>query len=438
MTSERRLEQDLPALLERLAQPSMPDYRDHIVQQTARTRQRPAWMVPERLLPMTAITRRIAFAPRVPQRAAILVALLLVARVVGLLLTGGPSQRLPAPFGVAANGLIAYAAGGDIFTVDPVTGAPIAVVTGPETDRAPVWSRDGTHLAFFRTTGLATSSTGQLHVARSDGRELIVITPDPIAVTPDLLEGVFAHSFSPDGREVTFTTESGGTDQLWIAKADGSGVRPLAVGMDAWDPTYLPPDGVEIAFAAGGLAEGIGLYAVNVATGVVRVIVAPTPGVERGATRPSPDGSRLAYVASTDMPGQNSYVVHVVATDGTGRDVTLPLPDGAFFQDLPVWSNDGTRLAITRGYAPYDQDMVLAIVPADGSGIGIETERRITACCANAYEWAPDDSVILMTPIGFGGAQLPLQQILIDPVTGASRPAPWVATSAPAWQRRAP
>ena len=59
-------------------------------------------------------------------------------------------RQVPQPFGRAANGLVAYAAAGDIFTVDPVTGVSTAIITGPETDINPRWSRDGTHLAFER------------------------------------------------------------------------------------------------------------------------------------------------------------------------------------------------------------------------------------------------------------------------------------------------
>ena len=136
-----------------------PDYRDHIVRQTARTRQRPAWMFPERLVPMTAVTSRAAWIPRVPLRAAALVALLLIALVGGAPRPGGPHPaRLPAPFGPAANGRIAYAAGGDIFTVDPVTGAAIAIVSGPRwIARRSIARRD--HIAFEQVEARVRTSS---------------------------------------------------------------------------------------------------------------------------------------------------------------------------------------------------------------------------------------------------------------------------------------
>ena len=126
--------------------------------------------------------------------------------------------------------------------------------------------------------------------------------------------------------------------------------------------------------------------------------------------------------------------MHIVNADGTG-DVTLPMPDGATFQDAPVWSNDGKSLAVTRGYAERNTDMVLAVIPPDGSSTGIETEHGLTGCCDTTFEWAPDDSVILVVPFDLDGARK--QQLLWDPLTGLTRPTPWAADSDPAWQRLA-
>ena len=58
MTSPRRFEQDLPALLADLYLAGTPDYRDDLVQQIAPRRQRPAWTFPERWLPMDIATPR--------------------------------------------------------------------------------------------------------------------------------------------------------------------------------------------------------------------------------------------------------------------------------------------------------------------------------------------------------------------------------------------
>ena len=371
-------------------------------------------------------------------------ALLLIALAVGaLLIVGSQQSRLPAPFGLAANGHVAYSADGDIYTVDPVSGVATAVVTGLELDIGPVWSRQGTHLAFERKVeggavqGLQAllqdldrlgQIDGQLFVARSDGR-------DPIAVVPVPRVRLRGYAFSPDGRKIAFVSGPEGDSALWIANVDGSGLRQLQVGMGVREASFRPPDGTEIVFASEApIADGNGLYGVDVDSGAIGTILVPTSGVERGAISVAPDGSRIAYSVSTQDPTGNSYLVHVVEADGTS-DLTLPVPQDARFQDAPAWSNDGARLVVTRGYATYDQDMVLAVVPADGSGMGVETAHRVTGCCATTHEWSPDDTSILVTPI-FGSG--PQSQLLLDPSTGVTKPAPWTAKSSPAWQRRAP
>ena len=93
----------------------------------------------------------------------ILVAVALIALVIaGGLLVAGTRSHLPAPFGEAANGLIAYSNEGDILTVDPVTGKTTTIVGTGDVDHDPTWSRDGTHLAFVRDdSGPSSISTWQ-------------------------------------------------------------------------------------------------------------------------------------------------------------------------------------------------------------------------------------------------------------------------------------
>ena len=150
MTTERRLERDLPRILGDLAMGPYPDYIDDVLATTAQRRQRPAWTSLERWLPMVDIARQPVLAPRIPWRsiavAFVIIALLLAAVAVFI----GTQPRLPAPFGLARNGLIAYDAGGDIYTADPETGVATAIVSGPETDVAPRYSPDGTHIVFER------------------------------------------------------------------------------------------------------------------------------------------------------------------------------------------------------------------------------------------------------------------------------------------------
>ena len=96
MTSPRRFERDLPALLDDLYVAGTPDYRNELVATTARTSQRPAWTFPERWLPLDLATRRLPFAS-VPFRALIALTLIVILAAAAVLLTVGSRHPLPPP-----------------------------------------------------------------------------------------------------------------------------------------------------------------------------------------------------------------------------------------------------------------------------------------------------------------------------------------------------
>jgi Tol biopolymer transport system component len=231
-----RFERDLPDLLTRLAPSATPDYRHDIVRQTARMRQRPAWMFPERWLPVSVITSRALAAPPIRWRVVAVVILLLLVLAVGLVLVAGSQRHVPAPFGPAANGVVAYEKGGDIYTVDPLTGVSTAVITGPETDINPRWSRDGTRLAFERKVD-RDWGPGVLYIALADGSHMVRLkTEAPIAQIGN-------YDFSPNGDELLITYGSGDHPRFLIAASDGSGVRTLDVARPAAYAAWRPPDG---------------------------------------------------------------------------------------------------------------------------------------------------------------------------------------------------
>ena len=199
--NDQRFDRALPGLFIELASASTPDYLEAAIERASSRPQRPAWTYPGRWLPMADIASRPAFVPRAPWRT-IGVALVVLALVVALAVAfvGSRPQKVPAPFGPAANGSLLFADGGDIYKADPGTGKTTAVVVGPETDVRPVWSLDGTRFAFERkVTG--SSGQGLLFVAGADGRA-------PVQVTPGPLIGLADWVFSPDGRSIATSCSS--------------------------------------------------------------------------------------------------------------------------------------------------------------------------------------------------------------------------------------
>jgi len=426
MTPIDRFERNLPMALTDLAAPRTPDYLIDVLGRTARTRQRPAWASIERWFPVELVSTRATIA-RMPWRqlgVLALIALLLAAALAAFV--GSQQRRLPPPFGPAANGSIVFSDGGDIYIGDPRTGERKAIVSGPEMDSAPLYSLDGTRVLFERGgSPFVTSDSGG------------TVTQVPSEGSPNLN----SWSFSPDGRSIVAFASSAQGPVIVVIPSDGkSGAKSFPVFASAGDgsdgPPRYRPDGREIMFIgrdAGQVNRGV--YAVNAATGAVRTIVAPssTHFDIHGASW-SPDGKYIAYGVSDGTIENTASKTHVVGVDGTGDFVVDadPIHVADFGFD---WSNDSTRLIISRWYTADGSKAHSAIVPLDRSRIGVEIgcpPGVLGDDCLADWTFSPDDSVLLGSLERSDGTTA---QFLADPQTGQIRTAPWAATGHPSWQR---
>jgi dipeptidyl aminopeptidase/acylaminoacyl peptidase len=335
MTTPRRFEQDVPALLADLYLAGIPDYRDDLVRQVAGTRQRPAWTFPGRWLPMELTTARVA-TTRLPIRQlgvlaliAILVAALLAAYI------GTHQQKLPPPFGVARNGAMVYGSGGDIYPLDPTTGVSTALVTGPETDQVPMYSRDGTRFAFFRQTG-SGPTTYRLVAANSDGTGQRVISTDPVTFD-------YSINWSADGRSIILDDTHG-----HVTRLDTVG--------------NVPPQ--------------------NITYPEVRDII---------ALRPPAEGELLFRTVTA-----HGWSLQLLDTDGTHAHPVFPaggtsLREGDYTQY--EWSPDGSKLAF-RLHPDASDDFRIYIANADGTGVRRLTKETGIECECD-YFWSPDSTQIV-------------------------------------------
>jgi dipeptidyl aminopeptidase/acylaminoacyl peptidase len=425
MNTIDRLERDLSVWFTDTAVPQTPPYLDDILRQTERLGQRPRWTFLERHIPMTTIASFRAMTSPVPWRTVGVLALLLLVLLVGVLIAGSRQRALPEPFGIARPGLVAYASAGDIYVVDPTTNEPRAIVTGSGFDQNPTWSRDGTRLVFDRLDGVGRN----LFSVRPDGSGLIQITPESVGITANPAAPDF--TFAPDGESVLFVAN--GTIRL--AQTDGSGIRTLETdGLLIQEAAFRPPDGRQV----GAIATSGGVYLIDVATGLISTLVGPETRMVDESIAWSPDGSLLAYHRFSTAVSEFTVRGHILDV-ASGAD-RLADPSQAARWDAQVnFSNDGQRISLFRGYTVSGYaDLTLAILPAFGSGPGIETAHG--AGVATGYgavvEWAPDDHSILLRPVDT--IDRPLPQVLIDPDTASIIAAPWNANGDPAWQRLAP
>ena len=435
MTAAPVSERDLPSRLTDLAAEHRPDYLDDaFFDDLARVRQRPAWAFPERWLPMD-ITTTPAASPRLPWSA--IGVLALVALLIGTVIAvvAGTQRDGPVPYGPAANGLIAYAEEGDIHTIDPSTGQTTAIVSGPETDTGPVFSRDGTQIAFLRST----SEGSALFVADEDGERIARITPGPMLALD-------FWSFSPDGTSVLATGQIDGAMRAFLVPTDGSGVVtvldvPLpADGSGVEAPSFRPTAGAEVLVVGFGESQrgNRGLFAVDVASGAVRTILAPDPVLDVYGASWSPDGSRIMYATFGGTTDGFSSKTSFIAADGSGAAQVEDRPGS--LRDTPgEWSNDGSRVVITRVLGADGSLPATVIVPTDGSDDAVEIQCRPGAAvdpCTASWTWAPDDSALLGTVEDENGQILGV--LLADPLTGQVQDAALPAFTTPDWQRVRP
>ena len=430
MTSARRFEQDLPALLDDLYVAGMPDYRDDLVRQTARIRQRPGWTFPERWLPMDLATRRLPFAA-VPLRALIVLALILILSAATLLLTVGSRHPLPPPFGPARNGPLAYEQADAIYARDTVD-APERVLIGSEGGKVSFagFSPDGTRMAFVRTTDGST----YLFVADADGRAERKIFAKAL--------GDAYIAWAPDSRTLAVSDEIDFVRKVMLVHLDGS--PPTTVDLGDASPTdmaWRPPAGAELLVRATIKGGGQNFFLVRADGTLIRSFGLPSPlrfGTQWENSGPawSPDGTLLAYNRVEPLDGDLSghFRVHLIRADGTG-DVTLPGPSEPDVHEAwPVWSPDGRWIAVEHFVLGDPGEDWIAILPSDGSapardllprGPGIRDGGIIKT-------WTPDGSRVVAYLRGKG------QTFLIDPVTGTSEKASWNAAAEPDYRRLAP
>ena len=148
MSAVDRFDQRFTGLLEDLGAASYPDYFDDALEVAMHRRSAPRGRSPKGGFPWACSlndARCSLGSWRIVGLVAVL-ALLAAALVVAL----GSQRRVPPPFGIAANGVVAVAHDGDIYVRDTVDGIERLIVGGDRRDGAPLFLRDGTRLAFNR------------------------------------------------------------------------------------------------------------------------------------------------------------------------------------------------------------------------------------------------------------------------------------------------
>jgi len=143
---------------------------------------------------------------------------------------------------------IAFASGGDIWTVPVSGGVARLLVSNPANESRPLYSPDGRRLAFISTR----TGAGDIYILTFATGDLRRLTFDDL---PDQLD-----SWSPDGKWVYFSTSSreiAGMNDVYRVGAEGG--TPMPVSADRYANEYWAapaPNGGAIAITARGTTSG--------------------------------------------------------------------------------------------------------------------------------------------------------------------------------------
>lgn len=191
-----------------------------------------------------------------------------------------------------------------------VDGTGLTEITNDGLSLFPIWSQDGTKIAFCHVstrTGLCVLTT-----MPADGKG------QQTALTTDLWDSLPA-SYTPDGNQIMFGSRQGGfISAVWIMNADGSNQRRLTAPQLKASPVDISPDGKHITFTNNQNSPttlSIAIFVMDINGTHIRQLTHPGPHHDLGGVY-SPDGSQLVF-ASDRATSDTSLDIYTSAADGT-------------------------------------------------------------------------------------------------------------------------
>ena len=270
----------------------------------------------------------------------------------------------------------------------------------PFGDGAPVFSPDGRILAFERAAGILVSDIYAQPLS-PEGAPV----GGAVRLTSDR-RGVYALDWTPDGREIVFSSNRGGPFALWTVAASGGAPEPLASAGPGVSWLSIARRGRRAAYTQPENNQSIwhvdGPLATRATPGESDRSPARLIFSQRGNSAPqfSPDGRAVAF-----QSGRSGYAeIWISDADGSNPQQVTHLAGPAVAS--PRWSPDGRHIAFDSS---KDAPRSIYVIDRDGRGL-----RRLTAGGQNRRpSWSSDGAWIY-----FGSARGGAWQVWKTPAEG--------------------
>ena len=203
-----------------------------------------------------------------------------------------------------------------LFILNPFEGT-ITEVQNIGTNYAPAFSADGKWLAFCSTI---EEGNAEIYLTSGDGK----MKPRKLTYTK---AADTAPSWSPTSRELAFTSDRGGTPQIYIMDAEGSNVRRVSFGGTYHDAPAWSPTGDMIAYVS-RVDQIFDIYILNLRS---NQIIKLTESFARNESPCwSPDGRHLIFTSN------RSGRIQIFTIDYDGANLRRLTSTGD--NKLPNWS----------------------------------------------------------------------------------------------------
>ena len=307
------------------------------------------------------------------------------------ILSGDAVQPAWSPHGerIAYWGLPPTGAQRDVYTIPAAGGPAVKVTDDAALDWNPVWSPDGQYLYFSSDRG-GSMNLWRMPIDEPSGR---VLGPAEAVTTPSRFVGHM--SFAANGRQFLYASveSRGGIRKVGFDPVRGSVVgnsSVVAAGSSALVGPRPSPDGQWLAFSGGTKASDI--FVSHPDGSEVKQLT--TDGARNQDPRWSPDGSRLAFDSNRGGP----YNIWTINRDGSNL---RRLTDSTSGFQRAVFSPDGARMAL------FDNEDRVALIDPSKPWTGQTPEMLPpfdnTPPRFVPTGWSPDGQYLAGNVLGPGG-----------------------------------